>query len=398
MNSILIVIGLSVFFYLFIPGLGAVFARRKWRIFRKRIITGSLYPRMNLNTLRNGEDIFRGNFRFFGMLQAIEGDHVIWLGDGKNTVSAELFNVDIYILPPSDSMPHPEDIIKNRALQTGDMPRRIRWSALHSLPEGTRFFLSGPLFFDKRKPVFRSEKDNQLLVVIYDGKEQDLLNSSIWAARQRNEYWNSITYPSMAAGFLSCLIYSYSLVQNSADKASVIFAISACLIPVLSFLPPGVAFLYLYRYLWKEGRIYRAERDLVKLPLRYFAGSFGNGPHQKGSLPDGKTYIAVKVSREEREKNNKGKDMPGSIPVSAVPSKASVDYGYIFGEEDGLGNPGHPDDPMASYVFVPGNPVKLSRTCRLKARTMEILSIASFSLGFFLNLFILIYFLSLFIN
>ena len=43
--------------------------------------------------------------------------------------------------------------------------------------------------------------------------------------------------------------------------------------PVAPFLPPGVALYYLYRYFWKMARRLRAERDLLRLPLRYFPGS-----------------------------------------------------------------------------------------------------------------------------
>ena len=387
MTSLFIVLGIACFFYLFIPGIGAFLVRHKWRNFRRSIIEGSLYPRVSYRSLRSSAGGYQGNFCYFGNLQAIQGEHLLWLTDGINTVSADLYKVEVFLLPKQSDSEN----------TTEDMPRPIKWHRIFSLPEGTRFFIAGPLFTEGRNPVFRSTKENPLVVVLYDEDDSSLLTVSITAARQRNEYWNFITYPSLAAGFLSLLVVSYSILHDPSQRGIALFALTAGFIPVISLVPPGVFLLYLYRYFWKKGRVLRAERDLVKLPLRYFTGGFEGEDFQEAVLPDGSVYKAVKIGPAEAEAYLQGENPPRLIEISKAPKAAEAGELFLFGGESG-GKVVKPEEPLADYVIIPGNPVILSEKCRKGARKYELLSVLVFSLGFLLNFGILLYLLALFIQ
>ena len=387
MKSFFIVLGIAFFFYLFIPGIGAFLVRHKWRLFRKRIIEGSLYPKVVYSLLHSSEKGYLGNYRYFGNLQAIQGEHLLWLGDGKNTVCADLYKVEVFVLPKGS---YSDNV-------TEDMPKPIKWNRIFSLPEGTRFFIAGPLFSEGRNPVFRSTKELPLVVVLYDEDDSSLLYVSIWAARQKNEYWNFITPPSLAAGFLALLIFSYSFLHNPEERLLALATLTISLFPLIPLLPPGVALLYLYRYFWKEGRIYRAERDLVKLPLRYFSGNFTGSEYQETILPDGSTYSALKIPPEKTTAYLQREDPPKVLNLSRAQELRNTRENYVFGINCN-GEISRPEDPLADYVIIPGNPVTLSKVCKKKARKLEIFSGLAFILGFLLNIGIIVYILTLFIQ
>jgi hypothetical protein len=65
--------------------------------------------------------------------------------------------------------------------------------------------------------------------------------------------------------------------------------LTASLLPLLIFIPPGILLFFLFRRLWKRGRILRAERDLLQLPLRYF-DSVQDRNTVESPLPDGETF------------------------------------------------------------------------------------------------------------
>ena len=95
MSPLLALFGVTLvaaLFFVVIPGVGATTVRRAWRQFRASIESASLLP-----TLRLGADAQEtaasGSYRFFGSLEAIQGDDLMWLTDGRLTVGAHLGGV-----------------------------------------------------------------------------------------------------------------------------------------------------------------------------------------------------------------------------------------------------------------------------------------------------------------
>jgi hypothetical protein len=281
-------------------------------------------------------------------------------------------------------------------------PEKISWNKIFSLPEGTKILISGSLFKEEGRPVFRSGKNRPLTVVIYDGPEETILRRSIWTGRQKNEYWNMITPGSITAGSFSLFIQTYILFRTPMLRFQALVALTASLLPVIVFVPPGILFFFLYRRLWRRGRILRAERDLLQLPLRFFPDP-GDHSYQETSLPDGETIAMLRVSNS------------GKLPLHAVEGRIkmrksvlleqygkpdSQDY-YIFGSPVQQGDTSmveKPGDPMAEFLIIPGNPASLSAECARRAHLFELAAVAVFSIGLAMNISLVFFLLSVIIK
>ncbi len=268
MFNLISVLLIAVFFYAIIPLAGAFSVRKKWRIFRRRIIDASIcrdvtysVPDRKLNGL---SDVFR----FTGELQAIQEDSTIWLNNGKVTVRAEMNGIDLYLLPASPAVGNEDQTDENKPGLALEMPSFIRWESVYSLAQGTGFFISGEIHVENGTPVFRHSEENPLLVIIYDGSRDSILQRSIWNGRQINEYWNHLTPFALMAGSFFLFVIAF-IAYNRPDLGD--FSIKTgilSLLPVIPFFPPGIVFYFLYRKFWKAGRYLRGERDLLILKLK----------------------------------------------------------------------------------------------------------------------------------
>ena len=380
MIFLLIPAGLTLLFFILIPGLGAFYTRSQWRGFRKNIIIASLTPLLTYPRLKRERDGFLGNYRFIGDLEAIQEDR-IWLRNRKLAVSADLKNGSVYVLP-SYSFPADEGRVElNRETLPDEMPKRISWNRIFSLPEGTKIFLGGPLYSEGGMGVFKTDKSTPLTVIIYDGTEETILRRAIWGGRQKNEYWNRFTPAALAAGALSLFIAGYIFLRSPYMLHPAALSFTCSLIPAMIFAPPGVLFYLLYRYLWRKSRFLRAERDVLQLPVRFFP----NSRVREIRLPDGNLYSMKQVTDISTIiENPEYRDL--KIRSSVLIEKVKrVEDGYsIFGVLD----PTHPQDtprkssdPMVEYLLVPGDPEYLSWTCAKRARRFEILAVGAYVAG-----------------
>jgi hypothetical protein len=148
----------------------------------------------------------------------------------------------------------------------------------------------------------------------------------------------------------------------------------------------------LYRRCWWRARIYRAYRDLARLPLKYL---------EKGRetcvLPGGELYGSVyfdDLPPEFREKK-----IPLLIPEE---EKRKKEGWYVFGVLHAAGGPSDgqpsagpagpelPAEPMdlfATFGAIPGRPETLARRYTLKAYTLEIVAWLALLAGIGLNVF-----------
>jgi len=388
MGSLVLVAALALVFYAVIPGAGAFYVRSRWREFRRRMIRTSLSPVATYRDLRLSREGLVGQYRFFGGLEAIQGEDLIWLRSGELSVSVELRRVALYWLP---SISFPEEggrVEINEETLPDETPTQVPWKRVFSLPEGTQVSVSGPLYVEGRKAVFRTDKLEPLTVVIYDGQTESILRRAIWGGRHRNEYINPFTPGSITIGSFSLLILSYVLLRAPLDRLLAIIALAVSLFPVLPLLPPGLLLFFLYRRLWKEARFLRAERDMLLLPLRYFPSFSGDANEERASLPNGEPYAMERFRDRELAMKRLGTGKIRRASRLGI-READEHLFYVFGRPDGT-TLRHPDDPMAELIMIPGNPLDLSRRCAKRARTFELLSSSTVVLGVLVNLYLVL--------
>jgi hypothetical protein len=93
-----------------------------------------------------------------------------------------------------------------------------------------------------------------VLLIIHDGRDEDVEQRAIWSGRQKNEYWNPLTQVSLVAGLLAMsLIVSRVLSARTLPSIAAI-TVAAGFSPLLPLLPPGVIGFILYRSSWRQAR------------------------------------------------------------------------------------------------------------------------------------------------
>lgn len=362
MNQAATILAAVLCFYILVPGVGAFVVRGRWRRFRRRIIESSLLPILSYAALRRGTD---ASYRFYGRLEAVQGDHRVWLSDGHLSVALELEGVSIYVVPAVDASAG-----GNRSLRREETPRVLSWEALGSLPEGTPFFVAGYLEILEGSPVFRSSPDDQLFVMLYEETERRLLARAIWCGRQRNEYWNQFTPVALAAGFVAQLLLAYLFFREGGGRIYGLTALTMALLPALPLFPPGLLTFFGYRRLWGRARLLRARRDLLRLPARFdFAPK--DSRHWFAPLPAGGEYVKELL--------------PAGASWSGYPVRRGVEDGidwFRFYPQLGEGDL---RDPWAESVVVAGEPEELARHAERRARRLEGVSLLLFLSCIFIN-------------
>ncbi len=390
LSLLLLAFGVALLFFVLIPSVGAFTVRGQWRVFRRRVQECSLYRILRYADLA-AADGERGCFRALGELEAFQGRNRLWLNTGSFTVEADLSGVKLYLLPSLIPGKQREEALPDEA------PAVAPWDRIFSLPSGMKLFVGGHLFLEGGRGVFRSQPREPLLVVFYDGEPRSILPRAIWGGRQRNEYWNQFTLVSLLTGFFCLALLAYVALrtaQTVLPGLPGLVALSLALAPVAPFLPPGVVLYFLYRFFWKKARRLRAERDLLRLPMRHFPQEQeeqASGGERRVLLATGETYLmssnpnlSVKGEPVQRSCSVRGK---GAGPAC------------LFGALD----PGGPDsrlvrapeDPLAELVRVPGDPVQLAESCNRSAYALELASAACFVLGTGGNLFLILLLLRL---
>ena len=379
------IILIALLFYGLVPLIGAFSVRTRWRQFRNQLMKASLNPSLTYGAVHG--NTLSTVYRIFGSLQAVQDENILWLEDGRVSVSVNLAGVPVYILP---SVPKGESMIKTGSYPD-ESPGRTYWNRIFSLPEKTSIFVSGELAYENGRAWFRNTKNIPLLVIIYDCNDNDFYRHAILSGRQRNEYWNMLTPGSLTIGSFSLFIYFYLLIQIPYMQFTAVTAITFSLVPVIPFLPPGLGFYYIYRHLWKKARILRAERDLLRLPVNFFSSQVGLSDGSSVTLPDGSKYQCSVISdMEEAWTMFANVSLRDSSLLESYTDRGEY---FVFGLE-----PECKADPMAETLVIPGNPDILLSESIKKARKHEIISAFSFGLGFIMNLFIFLAAITLFIR
>jgi hypothetical protein len=376
-----------IFWCCLVPVGGAFISRQDWRRFRRRFDELRLRPFLDYKTYRRGEG---GEYRFIGGFESVTDGHTLWIRNDELTVPIALSEAQTYVLPMPESGEHPESFDPGE-----EAPKRIRWDWVSALTEGAKVFAGGSLLSRDDRLTFVSTRENPLLVIFYDGPDTSLTARAIRAGRHKNEYWNGITPYALILGALSQMIIAANYLSRPAFRLTVITALIAIFTPLFPLIPPGILFTLLYRRLWQQARIFRAYRDLTRLPLQYLAPN-----STEGRLPSGDRYgLRYYESPPAALRENQ---IPLLIPQTAAGRMRSCCVIGVLPEHEGSagetgGNapaesgspalPQRPGDPFATFGVLPGKPETLARGFTVKAYLLEIIAWIALLGGIGLNIF-----------
>ncbi|GHV77035.1 hypothetical protein AGMMS49942_18560 [Spirochaetia bacterium] len=364
----LVIIALVFLWCALVPVAGAVAVRRSWRRFRRRFDALCLQPVLDYAACQNTPPS-GGSYRFTGGFESLTDGQTLWIRSDTLTIPIALKDAHIYMLP----LPEGGEV---DSFDPGEeAPERIRWDRMSTLTEGAKVFVGGLLLPLVERWTFVSTKKNPLLVIFYDGPDTALATRAIRAGRHRNEYWNPITPYGFILNAFAQISIAAAFLPRPAYRLTVITAVIALFAPLLPLLPPGVLLTVLYRQLWWRARIFRAYRDLARLPLKYlqtsFCGRLPNGEQYGGvwyeDFPTGGTEAIPLLIPEQRPRRTKG--------------------WYVFGaltDEGAL--PARPQDPFAAFGAMPGEPEILAKHYTRMAHILEIAGGLFLLIGMALNL------------
>jgi hypothetical protein len=387
LGPIILVFTVAFLFFGLIPGIGAFFVRSRWRLFRRRIAESSLYPFLNYSDLSRRGD-YLGRYRVFGHLEAIQGENSIWINNGSFTVEADLSQAKLYFLPSFSAGTRTLPVERLQDEIPDEQPALVSWNQIFSLPAGTQMFIAGQLYTEEGRAVFRSQGKDPLLVVLYDGERNTIVQRAVWGGRQKNEYWNQFTLASVLTGAFCMVLLAYIFLRSTPSRLPVLFALALAFFPISGLLPPGFVLYYLYRFFWKRARMLRAERDLLRLPLRYYPESEALRPESSVTLPTGEPYLCS----QDAELLIEGELIIRSASLPSV-REGKIEEVYLFGTYSKSGGQGRvqtPRDPMAELVLVMGDPAVLAQSCNRRARMFALLSALGVFSALTLNLLILL--------
>jgi hypothetical protein len=343
---------LALFWYGLVPIAGALVSRHIWRRFRACFDTLRRSP--ILDYARYIAQV-PGTFRFIGGFESITDGHTLWVRGPDLTIPVALTGAQTYMLPMGEGGRDTFD-------PSEEMPQRLRWDRVSTLTDEARVFVGGALTLRDDRWTFAVTPGAPLQVIIYDGSGRSMAIRAIRAGRHRNEYWNGVTPYALIVGALCLIAMAVNFLPRPAFRLTAITAFAAAFVPLFPLVPPGLLFTLVYRRLWWRARIYRACRDLARLPLGY-AGGEHYGVRRYHELPEG---------------------VPLLVPGMEKPKKGEW---YVYGELGGGGVPREPADSFATFGAIPGDPEKLARRCTRDAYVLEILSWLSLVCAIGLNAF-----------
>ncbi len=367
---------MAAIFYILIPVLGAFYVRRSWRRFRALMSGSARFPFLEYGQVHGdmlcasgastASPDYLGRFRFFGLVEAMEGSHRLWLRGSKDFSGAspvslpiDMSKVLLYALPGDgesfEEKREREGIEDSDYGEFEDSPERLSWKSLPALSERTKVFVFGSVYRHSGGSEFRGSSRDPVLVLIYEGREDSLLLRATRQGRQANEYWNKLTPLSFLAGMLGMMAILLPMTRGFFLPLVTTLTSITAFLPLCVFLPPGVFFFFLYRSMWKRARSLRAIRDMVRLPCLAFSPGI-----QAVILPGGENYLRIW---------RPGPQGMGALPLRGViPGLRIKDEGMgfsCFGVEDPA-RPGElrrPCDPFADYAAIPGVPEEYSKRC-----------------------------------
>ena len=358
---------LAFIWYILVPLAGAFKIRRNWRKFRRRFNDLRFKPFLDYETAAGNDD---REFHFTGTFESINEGSILWIKNNELTIPVDLNGSKAFLLPNNL-----ED----------DLPVKIQWNRLPILSGNIRIFVGGTLTTKDNRRIFASVPGNPLMIILHEGTDslsadRSLTLKTIKSGRYINKYWNFITPFSHIMGAFSQIVMTVYLFDHYTRRPALIASIFAMLGPIIPLIPPGVFFAMIYRRLWWHARLYRAYRDLAKLPVDLL-------PDKKtaAQLPNGELYT-MKVF-DALPSWFFDKKFPFIIPEN---EKKIKNKWHIFGcikngeDENVLSEPA---EPMTLYGAFPGKPESMAFNFSVKSWLLEILAWIVFTASMILNVF-----------
>lgn len=351
MPAVVVLIFIPILFYLTIPAAGAFFVRKIWRRFRENMVASSFFP------ICGYDDIIalkrEGYYRLFGEIEAVQSQRLLWVKNSEITMTVKMEYCNIYMIPSEKKM-------------NSQMPIKLPWSRVFSIAEGTAIFVSGDVRLEDGRAVFSGRKKDPLTVIIYDGEQRSLLERSISCGRQKNEYWNFMTPWSIAVGGILSLILLDMMIKASVSSTILLLGIIVSSLPLIPFLPPGLVFFILYSNFWKKGRLCRADRDLISLPLRFEDRNIKDSDYYHMRFSSGQPLFPLTSGYRSRNIHFYKENRKSLWNNSA--------FGRVVVREDGKWLC-EPEDPMKMYLVIYDHPRTLINQSTKKALVYELLSL-----------------------
>ena len=364
-----------IIWYGIIPLTGTVFKRYTWRLFRRRFDELRLRPILDYGIYRR-LDSDGTTFRFTGGVESVTDRQTLWIQGENLTIPVSLAGAKIFLLPMQKGNDTPD------VFDPGEEElEQLKWDKISALTEGARVYVGGAMIKQDERWIFIATRETPLLIIFYDGPDYSLTPRTIQKGRQRNEYWNLITPYSLAIGALSQILIALGYLNRPTFRLTVITSIIALFIPLFPLIPPGILFTTIHRRLALQARIYRAYRDLMRLPLRYLIQQ--DSLQQSAALPDGEKYGMVHAE------SFAGEIEKGNIPL-LIPgySKKQNTGWYVFvAVHAGSEIPVQPADPFATYGALPGEPQALSKRYAKMAYVIEVIAWLMLFAGIGINIF-----------
>ncbi len=384
------VAGVALLFFLLLPGVGAFLARARWRSFRRTLLAVSRWPSADARrdsapgSAPSGVavDGFIGWHRFFGSLEALQGDDRIWLTGATGSVAVDLRGVSVHLLPAAAGA---------GGTRGDDELSSVPWNRIFALSEGTTLLIGGALYREEGRSVFKSRDGTPPFALIYDCPRPQIVRRAIRGGRHVNEYWNSFTLPSIVTGSFILAVLAWILLGRPDARLAAVAALTAAVSPLTPFLPPAFPLYFLYRRSWRRGRQLRAERDLANLPLRWFPARTGSPDRFVTFLPDLEPYAMLHGTLvDDRTLDADGVRV--RLPAGAILAARGEVWAFGAWREDDEGiSLAEPEDPLAELVVVAGDPRARAARCSAGARRHEVLSAALIGLTVGINLLLVLY-------
>ena len=256
-----VAIAVAVVFYAALPCAGALARKLSWSRFRSRLGEVSEAPLLGYGDIaaaraRGGDEPF-GPFQFRGSMDALEGEDGLWLRSGETTVVVDFRDTPFHALAQDDPQLPLDSLRRAGGLE------RLSWRKVRSFSSGTKVLVAGMLRMRGGQAVFAAGNRAPLVVVSYDGAEDNLVSRIVAAARGRNDLWNGFTFASCAAG-VTILGLLLAMAQSMTFLPSVLFVSGlVALAPLVPFLPPGMVFVFLGNAVWRRRIGIMMRRDLA---------------------------------------------------------------------------------------------------------------------------------------
>jgi len=381
------VAGVALLFFLLLPGVGAFLARARWRTFRSALLAVSRWPSVDArrdtpSSGAAGTDGFVGFYRFFGSLEALQGDDRIWLSGAAESVAVDLRGVSVYLLPAS---PRAGRVQEDEELSS------VPWNRIFALSEGTAMLVGGALYREEGRSVFKTRDGTPPLALIYDCPRSAIMRRAIRGGRHVNEYWNSFTLPSLVTGSFILAVLAWILMGLPDARLPAAAALTAAVGPLAPFLPPAFPLYFLYRLTWRRGRRLRAERDLANLPLRWFPIRLAGADRFVTLLPDLEPYAMLRGTLVEAGTLDAG-GLGVRLPEGSIlPTGGEV---WAFGawhESSGEVSLAEPEDPLAELAVTAEDPRVRAARCSTGSRRSLAASAVLIGLAVAVNLFLVLY-------